>query len=320
MDNINTNFHLLWVRPTIENPMEDKLYVEYRRQWHNNPVENIVSDFPLFLDIEATSVCNLKCPDCVQTSTKFKKGFMDFNLYKKIIDEASDNGCYGCKFHCVGRGEPLMHRDIVKMVAYAKKKGLIDVYLNTNGVLLNIYAARALLDAGLDRISFSIDGFSRSIYEKYRPGAKFINIAYKIVPDFFFLRETGNYKTKIRIQTINFPDVDLDFYPYFWKTICDEVAYIDYKNMGERKFGLKSDWICPQPWQRMGVLYDGWVIPCNHDDRGYAILGNANMTSISRLWNSSEMKYIRETHRRNKAHLLSACDGCYLRTSCIENL
>lgn len=309
----NTNFHKVVGKSVSE--CGDSYYTEYRRQWHNNPVDDIVSDYPLFLDIEATSVCNLKCPHCVQTKAGFEKGFMEWDLFTRIIDEASEGGCYGCKFHTIGRGEPLLHKDIARMVAYAKKKGLIDIYLNTNGMLLSDKLSKKLLDAGLDRISFSVDGYTKEQYKKYRPGGNFGKVKYNIV-NFLSHRDDGDYDCGIRIQSVHLPDIDFCKYGDFWIPFCDEVSIIDYKDMSTRAGDLRSNWICPQPWQRMSILFNGKLLPCNHDDREYAALGFlSDELSIGKAWRSSKMDFIRSAHRQHKAELLAACDGCFLRTS-----
>ena len=59
----------------------------------------IVENFPLHLDIGITNVCNLECTFCARTilvnENKFREpAHMDFELYKKIIDEASEIGTY----------------------------------------------------------------------------------------------------------------------------------------------------------------------------------------------------------------------------------
>ena len=316
MKNINTNFHSLNGFSISEEGNND--YKFYRDQWHNNPRENEVSDFPLFLDIEATSACNLSCPHCIQTKVGFEKGFIEWDLFKRIIDEASEGGCYGCKFHTIGRGEPLLHKNITKMVAYAKKKGLIDVYLNTNANLLTDKMSKRLLDAGLDRISFSIDGYNKEQYIKYRPGGNFGKVKYNIV-NFLSHRDDGDYDCGIRIQTVVLPDIDFIKYSEFWIPFADEVSIIDYKDMAERVDDLQGDWVCPQPWQRMSVLWDGKILPCNHDDREFAALGYLGEDlSIRKAWNSSKMRFIRDIHRQRKAEMLAACNGCFLRSSEIK--
>ncbi len=313
---INKNYHTL-SGSDIAEESRDIRYSEYRRQWHENPERFIVNDFPLFLDIEATSACNLRCPHCVQTKANFKKGFMSLSVYKRIIDEAVDNNCYGCKYHSIGRGEPLLHRQIVQMIEYAKKRGLIDVYLNTNVTLLNARMCIELLDAGLDRISFSIDGSSKRFYEERRRGADFLQVFTDIV-GFKTFRDKFNYKTKIRIQTVKLKGIDLIEYGTFWKSYCDEVSYIDYKEMNKRKNNvIDKNFRCPQLWQRMSILWTGDCNLCNHDDRGWAVLGNFKKKSLRSMWNGSAADYIRRVHKGGKSHFVAACNGCFLRQSLI---
>ena len=52
--------------------------------------------FPLSLTIEPTNACNLKCKICPNQSPacpdNWKKGFMDFALFKNIMDECAKRG------------------------------------------------------------------------------------------------------------------------------------------------------------------------------------------------------------------------------------
>lgn len=311
MQNINGNLKVFGDDISERRYSDD--FVEYRHKWHTNPKEFIVDNFPLFLDIEATSICNLKCPNCIQTTANFKKGFMPFELYEKIINEASENGCYGCKYHTIGRGEPLLNKQLPKMVAYAKKKGLIDVILNTNATLLTEDMSWHLLDAGLDRIIFSVDGASES-YNKYRYGTEYWNVVLNIC-NFHRIANNYNYKTKVRIQTINYPEINSTHFLRFWKKHSDDISFLSYKEMKSRDFEIDGNWICPQPWQRMSILFDGSVLPCNHDDREYGKIGNVYEMSIRKAWHSSAMNFIRENQKNKNAKVLSCCHGCFLRTS-----
>ena len=63
-------------------------YKKYRKEWSENPRSNIVSGFPLNVDIELTNACNLKCPHCARTNNNWgnkDQGFMDKKLVKKNI-------------------------------------------------------------------------------------------------------------------------------------------------------------------------------------------------------------------------------------------
>src|ERR1043166_4814971 len=39
-------------------------FAEYRRKWTTYPKNQILSDFPINVDLELASMCNLKCPMC----------------------------------------------------------------------------------------------------------------------------------------------------------------------------------------------------------------------------------------------------------------
>lgn len=310
---MNTNYHTLFGENIAEKGDGSSEYQEYRRKWHENPEKGIVGGFPLFLDIEATSACNLKCPHCLQSHADFKPGYMPWDLYEGIIDEASDNGCYGCKYHTIGRGEPTLHPRLAESVAYAKKKGLIDVALNTNGTLMTEKLAVALLDAGLDRISFSIDGLYE-YYETHRWRSEFWDVSAKVIR-FFELRTARNYRTKIRVQTVRLPDLDLFDYKEFWEDFCDEVGVVDLKDMTRREYGVKGAWVCPQPWQRLSVLWDGAILPCNHDDQEFGRLGYFPEMPLKKAWHGAGMRMVREAQRSGRAELVAACNGCFLRTA-----
>ena len=63
-------------------------YIKNRIQWHFLPRIQKVNDFPLHVDIEISSACDLNCPMCYTTTEEFKNkvgnAFMDFELFKVI--------------------------------------------------------------------------------------------------------------------------------------------------------------------------------------------------------------------------------------------
>ena len=165
----DSNFHTIGGKSVVER--DDTRYQEYRRKWKEWPEKFQSGDFPLHLDIEPTNVCNLRCPFCATTYNKYNNGFMAEKTWKKILDEAGRHNLYSLKF--TYRGEPLLHKDLPRMVAYAKDAGVMDVYFNTNAVKLDEETIHKLIDAGLDRISISFEGMDKRIYEKYRVGSDF---------------------------------------------------------------------------------------------------------------------------------------------------
>jgi len=307
----NTWFH--HVTGSNLHERKDERFIEYRRKWNEWPETFNIENFPLFLDIEVTSVCNLKCPFCATTISKdkFKKGFISKYHVEKIINEGAENGLYGVKFNM--RGEPLLHSLIDYFVKYAKEKNLIDVYFNTNALLLTDSMSNKLIEAGLDRISISFDGHTKEIYEKNRVGSNF-EIVLENVKKLQSIKNKLNVKhPRVRVQTIKLPGIDMQKYKELWEPISDEVAYLDYQDMTSRKKGIISNWRCPQIWQRMAILWDGEIFPCNHDRECLIKMGNIDNVSIKDSWKSSNLEFIRRLHYQGSSHIIDACDGCYLR-------
>ena len=317
---VNSNFHHVAGKNFLKK--DDHRFNEYRKRWNEWPKSFYVGEYPIFIDIEVTSACNLKCDFCATTfrGKTIKKGFISFEIIKKIIDEGADNDLFGVKFNI--RGEPLLHPQIHEFVKYAKQKNLIDVYFNTNAILLGEDVAKKLIDSGLDRLSISFEGYTKSVYEKYRIGANYEKVLSNIENIQSLKRKLGVEYPKVRIQTVMLPELEetFDEYKKFWAERVDEVGFLDYKEMKIKKRNIKYPWACPQIWQRMAIWWNGTILPCNHDDDGLLVLGNVRTSTIKEVWNSNKLNNIREMHKKGNAHEIQACDGCYLRDSEILKL
>ena len=296
-------------------------YREYRRAWMENPAGFILSDFPLHLDVEASSRCNLRCVFCdkLPSLKGIAQGDMDFGLWKTIIEEAGRNGLYGLKLSY--RGEPLLHPRLPEMVAMAKDAGILDIYFNTNGMLLDEEIARALIDAKLDRISISVEGTDPAAFERTRRGASFSRIEANIQGLVGLRERLGAAAPKVRVQTVRLPGLDLEAYAAYWRQRADEVAVVDYKDGGKREPGLEhAGFVCPQPWQRMTITWDGLVLPCNNDDGLVMPLGRVPERSIAHCWSDARLMELRGLHRRGLSHQAAPCNGCPWRTTQIAKL
>jgi len=95
---------------------------------------------------------------------------MDFDLFKKVIDETAANLA---TLHLYNYGEPFMNRRAEDMISYmraANRRTLIAT--STNGILLsNRQRASKVVDSGLSEITFTIGGVNQSAYEKYHKRA-----------------------------------------------------------------------------------------------------------------------------------------------------
>lgn len=312
----NSNFNSLAGSNQPENASED--YLAYRKAWVDNPKNFIVDVLPLDLDIEVSSLCNLRCTFCDRQPLveKNQLGNMSFETYCHILDQfAPEKGKRLCSMKLSYRGEPLMNKAIPEMVKYAKERGVLDIYFNTNGMLLTEEISRALIKAHLDRISFSIDGTNAKEYENVRVGAKF-DVVVANIKRLRELRDEYHVSyPKIRIQTVKLPGVDLDKYVDTWKEYADEVAALEYTDESKRVQGLEGSWACPQLWQRMTIEWDGSVFGCNNDDLRGIYLGNVKERTIFDCWHDDKLMQIRRLHMEGKGHEIEDCNGCPWRTA-----
>jgi cyclic pyranopterin phosphate synthase len=120
------------------------------------------------LRISVTDRCNLRCTYCMPEEVVFmdRAELLTFEEIAQFVRVAAPLGID--KLRLTG-GEPLMRRDLPRLVAMlAAIGGIRDIGLTTNGILL-ADQARALYDAGLRRINVSLDTLSP---ERFRQVAR----------------------------------------------------------------------------------------------------------------------------------------------------
>ena len=104
----------------------------------------INSILPKQLWIEVTSDCNNSCSYCPFHSGNpkndfwefRKKGYMVFSDFKKLVDSVVSISGYDPVVSFIGMGEPLLHKDIFRMIHYANSNGL-ETMLSSNCILLD---------------------------------------------------------------------------------------------------------------------------------------------------------------------------------------
>jgi len=262
---------------------------------------------------------------------------MSSYLFKKIIDDiAPICNTIGVSY-C---GEPLLNKDIFKMVRYASDKGMC-VSMLTNGVLLNADARNGVLDSGLNFMAISMDGASKHTYESIRIGASFETLVDNIR---LFVKERNH-------RRLSYPSIDLqmvvtqknihevDAFKKLARDLGVERAYlkslhidrskedVDYvKNLEKDYFvnsttlptryivnkqgnlELKDKGLCPQKVRTPVITTDGDVLPCCFNIFGEQVLGNIANQRFLDIWNSG--KYIDFRCNLAMHRKLTMCANC----------
>lgn len=277
-----------------------------------------VTEFPLNVGIEITNHCNLNCIMCGNDKLTRPRGYMSMSLYKKIIDEIAienPNTRIWLDFY----GEALLAGyKLYYMIDYAKKKGLGNICINTNGTLLKPEYSDMLLDSGIDFISIDCDGFSKEVYETIRVGGN-RDIFYSNIEYLLKEKKRRNSKAIVEIKVIEM-DKNKDevekIVTYWrargaWTTIRRLVTWtgmVDLENAGTTDYEERI--ACGTLIGTCVITWDGNVASCALDADAEIVCGNVNEQSIRSIWlkRNEELVSIHMQHRWDE--LSDKCKQC----------
>src|SRR5205809_5490446 len=120
------------------------------------------------LRVSLTDRCNFRCFYCLphgEPPIAPKEQMLSYEEIEYVCDIFVSLGIQ--KIRLTG-GEPMMRRDIetiISKLTQLKPKGLQDLALTTNGYFLPD-RAQGLKDAGLDRITISLDSLKRDVFKR----------------------------------------------------------------------------------------------------------------------------------------------------------
>lgn len=295
-------------------------YAEYRKKWYELPRSSEVPDYPLLVDLETVSRCNLKCPMCPTVTDEFikkrvepfSKGQMEYSLIEKIIDEIAGK-VYSLRLSWIG--EPTLHPKLINAVSYAKNKGFREVSFLTNGSKLDLEYFIRLAEAGVDIITVSIDG-TGDTYNSIRKPLVFEDTLQKLIDIASYKKELGLNKPLIKVQGI-WPAIKESGPQIFYDTfnpISDLIAFnplIDYLH-NDKDIVYENDFACSQHYQRVTIGSNGMATMCSNDDFMDSLVGDANIETIHQIWHGARLQSIRDIHKRpNGFKNIEACKACY---------
>ena len=292
-------------------------YAEYRRNWSDYPKRQQISDYPLLVDIELSSVCNLTCPMCYTITDEFKQQVnvtrMDWELYKKIIDEI------GGKVTAIRlslRGEATLHTKFIEAIKYAKDRDIKEVSMLTHGGKLTLPYFQKMVEAGIDWITVSADGIGET-YERVRKPLKFGDLLDKLRAIKQHKKEHGLKRPVIKVQGIwpGIAESGPDAYYNTFASCSDLVAFnplIDYLS-NDTHIEYLEEFTCPQQYQRLVIGADGLVMKCSNDEENHEVIGNIKQETVHRVWHGEKMQAVRNMHLKPRGFMQSAvCRKCYL--------
>ncbi len=266
--------------------------------------------------IELTNFCNLRCIMCY--SRKRAKGFMDIQLFEKVVDELSiafNNPYIGLHY----AGESLLHPEFLDMLAYAcsKRSCFRNIGFNTNGMLLTDEIVDALVKFEIGWVTISLDGIGE-VNDKLRIGSKYKIIEANIL-NLLRKRESKPFpKVALNLTVSAQKEKEIMEFKAFWMQYVDNITVNPCHNENLQLISAtektsNKDYICLEPFRFMGILWNGNVVPCCGDWNGTNILGNVKNATIKEVWRGKKFRNLRYACIKNDFPEDSLCAKCELK-------
>ena len=287
---------------------------------------------PYIVFIDPCNFCNLRCPLC---PTGFGglgrvQHMMSLECFKRYLDPHLP---YLFEVIMHNWGEPLINKDIYKMVDYAQSNN-VGTNLSSNFVIPRTDDLENILDSGLEYLTISLDGADQESYEQYRVRGDFERVIENL-REFLRLRNARKSKTpfvewqyivmrhnehkvedaermarKIGVDLLRFIPVGLPFETRNRKELSEKwfptgVHGKEESDGTEHTFGQRHK---PSPcyylYRSMVVNADGGISPCcivYQEKRDFDDLRTVEgPIDIMKVWNND--------HYRSARSLFSAVD------------
>ncbi len=301
-------------------------FAAYRQKFRksiNYDKNGFIPDFPLTVSMELVNRCNLACKMCFTVNHQDPMAWLHVEDIQRIMAE--------CKVHdlpaaVIGMGaEALVYKDVRRALETVREAGVMDVFLGTNGYLLNESLSEFLIDQRIARIEVSLDAATPETYEKIRGKPLLPQVEENLRTLIRLRRERGSKLPVIRLcfcvqkENVHEQKAFLEK----WQGLVD---YIDFQEMvdfdsvdalrqdtdhvraeGEKLTPLANTY-CAYPFNSLHVWSNGDVTPCCTFFGKALVIGNVREASLAEIWNGEDIDGIRKQLLSGKVN--PVCKAC----------
>lgn len=309
-------------------------FIKYRENYlsyiHNSKNDySFFPDYPVTVLLELLNRCNLDCVMCDQGfRNDINKVVMTDEMLDKLFDDFKENKLQALMLSI---SEPLLYKNIERVLLRAEDAEIMDVFLFTNGVLLTPEKASMILNSSVTRLFISIDAATQETYSVVRPRAwiqkedqnRLIELEAN-VKNFIAMRNAQNKVlplVRVSFVAIEKNKHEIDDFIEKWIDIVDsveiqeEVSIKVFDKIRSKKDVVESVeqqtdyWYkCNEPWGQITVYSNGQVGPCCNAVGNQLDVGNILNSTIKEIWNDKAMRRIRNGFETGSAN--SICKLC----------
>lgn len=287
---------------------------------------------PLSMEIEPTTSCNLRCPQCPSGLREFTRntGMLDLPLYKKTIDEIHEDLVWLILYF---QGEPFLNKQFLEFVKYAASKNIYTA-TSSNAHYFTDEMAKATVESGLDRLIISIDGTTQETYGKYRIGGnveKVIDGTKKllywkkklnkttphIIWQFIVFKHNEHQLPEIKrlAKEIGVDELGIKTAQIYDYKTSDDFIPINEDLARYRKtesgYEIKNKLLnqCWRMWRGSVITWDGLVVPCCFDKDATHRFGDVSNQHFEEVWKGERYNSFRQAILKSRKEI-DICTNC----------
>jgi len=288
-------------------------FTSYRKQYLgslNEANAPFVPDYPITVGFEMVNRCNLNCIMCYTINHSAPKAALTDEQIGSVLAEGQKNNLPAV---IVGLGsEPLLYKKIRSVFDAIREAGVMDVFLNTNGVLLTPSLSEHIVKTGITRVQVSLDAATRETFKVIR-GKDELDLIERNLHGLVEARKKAG--TELPIIRVSFcvqkeNAHERQAFIDKWKDVVDYVDFqamsdFDYvdeiKESGEverlkdtERYNNPTETFCPLPFNSLHVWSNGNITPCCVFYGMNLVMGNINEQTLEEVWNGEPIKELRK--------------------------
>jgi radical SAM protein with 4Fe4S-binding SPASM domain len=255
-----------------------------------------------------------------------KKGFMDIDLFKKVMKELRP---YLFNVNLYFQGEPMLHPLFFSFIANCLKTNTV---VSTNGHYLSAENSERIVRSGLNKLIISVDGVDQVTYSVYRvngnlntitEGLKYLTLAKE--------RYKSSLKIEIQFLVNSFNEHQIPQIKELAKHVHAKLSLKSMQITGKADIGI---WLpsderfkrykikdgsyvvkssmpdrCARLWFNPVITWDGKVVPCCFDKDAEYIMGDLNQDSFREIWDGPKYRVFRKSILSGR-HTVEICRNC----------
>lgn len=269
---------------------------------------------PEVILIELTNDCNQSCPFCSRESMTRSVGYMPFEVFTSLVDQAARLPYV--MLRVVGLGEAAMHPRFRDCIRYASERQ-IPMEITSNGHILEVLSVDEIANSSLVMLSISIDGFGDGTYEKLRPGGDYGKLRRNIEHFYRTIskRRKRPYFTLRNVllgKTVEHRSEQSARFVKEWSGLCDRISFNEYlsSNLSKRNEGRLR--VCDDILYNLHVEWDGSTPLCTYQHliTQQERTGNAAEVPIHQIWDEPRRTEVRRAHITGNLQTAPFCAKC----------